>query len=148
MEGRGPPFVNMHWRRFPLSSIPVTDATAFDAWLLARWREKDVLLEHHAQHGRFPLDEEAIVVEGAGVDHADVNGNGQPANGTAIKNKQTPQRRVGEPLCASVSPNGPLEFVQIFVSMLAVPVLWRVVAYLYQVVRVVLLVASLGQIRI
>ena len=44
----------MYWRRFPISSIPADDTKAFDDWMLQRWREKDDLLEHFAQHGRFP----------------------------------------------------------------------------------------------
>jgi lysocardiolipin and lysophospholipid acyltransferase len=47
----------MHWRRFPIKSIPIHDEEAFSDWLLARWREKDDLIEHYLQHGRFPADE-------------------------------------------------------------------------------------------
>jgi lysocardiolipin and lysophospholipid acyltransferase len=138
MEGRGPRFLNMHWRRFELSSIPINDTAAFDAWLLARWREKDVLLEHYTRTGGFPIDAEAIVIEGSGVEHADANGS---TNGTLHK-------ETAEPVVASVSPNGPLEFLQIYVSMLTVPVLWTLVRWVYMVLRLVLLVASLGQVRI
>lgn len=46
----------MHWRRFAVSSIPLTDAKEFEQWLLARWREKDDLLEQWYNTGRFPAD--------------------------------------------------------------------------------------------
>ena len=44
----------MHWRRFAVSSIPVNDPAAFEQWVLARWREKDELLEIFYDTGRFP----------------------------------------------------------------------------------------------
>ena len=47
----------MHWRRFAISSIPIHDEKAFSDWLLARWREKDDLLEYYLENGRFPADE-------------------------------------------------------------------------------------------
>ena len=46
----------MYWRRFHVSSIPASSQEDFEAWLLDRWREKDALLEHYAQTGRFPSD--------------------------------------------------------------------------------------------
>jgi lysocardiolipin and lysophospholipid acyltransferase len=46
----------MHWRRFAIKDIPTTSEAAFSAWLLARWREKDDLIEHYLEHGRFPAD--------------------------------------------------------------------------------------------
>lgn len=46
----------MHWRRFPVSSIPVSDPEAFQQWVLERWREKDELLETFYDTGRFPAD--------------------------------------------------------------------------------------------
>ncbi|CAZ86503.1 unnamed protein product [Tuber melanosporum] len=57
-EGRPPKSVNMHWRRFAVSSIPVSDVAEFDAWLTLRWREKDDLLEYYLENGRFPEDED------------------------------------------------------------------------------------------
>ncbi|KAF2679002.1 acyltransferase-domain-containing protein [Lentithecium fluviatile CBS 122367] len=59
MQGRSPKSVNMHWRRFALSSIPMHDEKAFSDWLLARWREKDAFIEYYLQNGRFPADEGA-----------------------------------------------------------------------------------------
>lgn len=46
----------MHWRRFAVSSIPLSDAKEFEQWLLERWREKDELLEQWYETGRFPAD--------------------------------------------------------------------------------------------
>lgn len=58
-QGRPPKSVNMHWRRFAVSSIPVKDPAAFEQWILARWREKDELLETFYNTGRFPADSAA-----------------------------------------------------------------------------------------
>jgi len=53
-QGRPPASVNMYWRRFAVSSIPLDDPKAFEAWLMDRWREKDALLEHFYETGLFP----------------------------------------------------------------------------------------------
>ena len=53
LEGRQPA-VHLHWRRFKVSSIPLSSLEDFDKWLQARWQEKDVLLQEHEQTGRFP----------------------------------------------------------------------------------------------
>jgi lysocardiolipin and lysophospholipid acyltransferase len=46
----------MYWRRFAVSSIPLSNQTGFEQWLLERWREKDELLELWYNTGRFPSD--------------------------------------------------------------------------------------------
>lgn len=56
-QGRPPKSVNMYWRRFAMSSIPLDDSKAFEAWVKERWDEKELLLEHYMQNGRFPADE-------------------------------------------------------------------------------------------
>ena len=56
LEGRPPKSVNMYWRRFKVSSIPIDNDKAFEIWLRARWTEKDALLEQYLQTGRFPAD--------------------------------------------------------------------------------------------
>lgn len=64
-QGRPPKSVNMYWRRFPVSSIPLPkssepsseESEIFGNWLLARWKEKEVLLEQYARNGRFPADD-------------------------------------------------------------------------------------------
>ncbi|KAI9884623.1 MAG: NADH kinase pos5 [Watsoniomyces obsoletus] len=58
IQGRPPKSVNMYWRRFAMSSIPLDDANAFDRWIRERWIEKDHLMEHYMQTGRFPADDE------------------------------------------------------------------------------------------
>ena len=47
----------MYWRRFHISSIPVSDPAKFEIWLTQRWLEKESLIEQYAQNGRFPADE-------------------------------------------------------------------------------------------
>lgn len=54
--GRPPKSVNMYWRRFAISSIPLDDSRTFEHWLRARWTEKDNLIEYYYQHGNFPAD--------------------------------------------------------------------------------------------
>ncbi len=53
VEGHPPP-IHMHWRRFAVSSIPLSSLEEFDVWLQERWVEKDKLLEQHAKTGSFP----------------------------------------------------------------------------------------------
>ena len=57
-EGRPPKSVNMHFRRFRISEIPIHDQKEFDLWLRERWIEKDNLMEYYNRHGRFPEDED------------------------------------------------------------------------------------------
>ena len=57
LSGRPPKSVNMYWRRFQISKIPLDDINTFDIWLRARWAEKDALMEHYMRTGRFPADE-------------------------------------------------------------------------------------------
>jgi lysocardiolipin and lysophospholipid acyltransferase len=47
----------MHWRRFRITDIPTHDEKVFADWLLARWREKDDLLQYFIENNRFPADE-------------------------------------------------------------------------------------------
>ena len=54
-----------------MSSIPLNDQAAFEAWLLARWREKDLLLQQFEDTGRFPVDAELAVANGTGQTKAD-----------------------------------------------------------------------------
>ena len=55
IEGRQPA-VHLHWRRFKVSSIPLSSLDEFDKWLQARWQEKDAFLEEHERTGSFPSD--------------------------------------------------------------------------------------------
>ena len=54
--GRPPKSVNMYWRRFRLSSIPLDDPKMFELWLRSRWSEKDMFIEDYLRTGRFPAD--------------------------------------------------------------------------------------------
>lgn len=58
-EGRPPKSVNLYWRRFRISDIPVDNDEAFSRWLTNRWREKDYILEHFYKHNHFPADSPA-----------------------------------------------------------------------------------------
>lgn len=63
LRGQPPPSVNMYWRRFAVSEIPLASAEDFDAWLQKRWAEKDALMEQFLVTGRFP----ANAVETGGI---------------------------------------------------------------------------------
>lgn len=95
----------MHWRRFAVKTAPKDDPKAFEDWVLARWREKDDLVEYYMQHGQFPCDDRAPefaykeVENGAGVMKPVVN------------------RRYIE---TEVRPGSALEVVQIFAPSLGV----------------------------
>lgn len=106
----------MHWRRFPIKSIPIHDEAAFSDWLLARWREKDDLIEHYLQNGRFPADE--------GTSPA-VNG-GKPLKGAGH-------------IETDVKPTNMLEVLQMFAlpasSVLVLNVVMKLVNILLKVLR-------------
>ncbi|KAL1608106.1 hypothetical protein SLS60_003045 [Paraconiothyrium brasiliense] len=95
-EGRPPKSVNMHWRRFAIKDIPTHDEKVFGDWLLARFREKDDLIEHYLDNGRFPAD--------AGISPA-VNG-ANPLKGAGW-------------IETEVRPKNPLEVFQILVPVAA-----------------------------
>lgn len=46
----------MHWRRFAVAEIPLDDQKDFEAWIMARWEEKDQLLDQFYETGRFPTE--------------------------------------------------------------------------------------------
>ena len=56
LQGRPPTSVNMHWRRFAVSEIPLDDQQEFDSWLRELWTKKDQLLEQYYEAGRFPSE--------------------------------------------------------------------------------------------
>jgi lysocardiolipin and lysophospholipid acyltransferase len=106
----------MHWRRFRIDAIPIHDEAAFSDWLLARWREKDALIEHYLQHGRFPADD--------GTTPA-VNG-GEPLKGCGH-------------IETEVRPTNMLEVLQMFAlpasSVLVINVVLKMVSLLLTVLR-------------
>jgi lysocardiolipin and lysophospholipid acyltransferase len=54
----------MHFRRFAIADIPLHDEKIFSDWVLARWREKDDLLQYYIENNRFPADEGVTQLEG------------------------------------------------------------------------------------
>ena len=94
----------MHWRRFAIKDIPTHDEKVFADWLLARWREKDDLIEYYLEHDRFPADE--------GTSPA-VNG-GKPIKGAGH-------------IETEVRPSSPFEVLQIFVPAAAFALVVNVV---------------------
>ena len=54
--GRPPKSVNMYWRRFRVSAIPLDDPKQFELWLRSRWMEKDRFIDTYLRTGRFPAD--------------------------------------------------------------------------------------------
>lgn len=56
----------MHWRRYRVSEIPLDDQKDFEKWLLARWTEKDQLIEECYETGRFPTDLAGTIETGYG----------------------------------------------------------------------------------
>lgn len=53
-QGRPPKSVNLYWRRFRLSEIPLDDPLQFEVWLREQWYKKDELMEQYLLTGRFP----------------------------------------------------------------------------------------------
>ena len=99
----------MHWRRFAVSTIPIDDTKEFEEWLRQRWIEKDELLEHYVQTGRFPADDE----EGPSV-----NG------GKVVKGAGHIE--------TEVQSASPIEFLQIFLPVMALGLVINVVVKFYQ----------------
>ncbi|WEW56488.1 hypothetical protein PRK78_001933 [Emydomyces testavorans] len=54
LRGRPPKAVNLYWRRFAISDIPLSDQNEFEDWIYKRWEEKDRLLDQFIETGRFP----------------------------------------------------------------------------------------------
>lgn len=67
LEGRPPKSVHMYWRRYAIKNIPIHNDKAFELWLMARWREKDLLIENYLQTGRFPADRGATKLASSGA---------------------------------------------------------------------------------
>ncbi len=47
--------IHLHVRRFPARELPA-DERGLQDWLIARFREKDLLLAHFYEHGAFPAE--------------------------------------------------------------------------------------------
>jgi hypothetical protein len=98
----------MHWRRFAIADIPIHDEKVFADWVLARWREKDDLLQYFVENQRFPADDGST---------PNVNG-GQPTKGAGW-------------IETEVRPKIWYEWLQIFVPAaalaLVINVVWKMV---------------------
>lgn len=106
-EGRPPKSVNMHWRRFKISDIPLESDEAFAMWLRNRWTEKDYLLEHFYRHGTYPEGDpvQAMKREAALKKFAKEN-----ANGASITSKPKSAKFIS----TEVKAGGWEEFISIF----------------------------------
>lgn len=96
--------------------MPLHDDKLFADWVLARWREKDDLLQYFVEHNRFPADE----------------GVGAAENGKEVKGAGWVE--------TGVRPVKSLEWVQIFVPTaalaLVVNVLVKMVGIMLRVLKI------------
>lgn len=60
--------MNLYWRRFAISDIPVDDQKAFEGWIYDRWAEKDQLMKHFLETGKFPPFEYDANMDGVPID--------------------------------------------------------------------------------
>lgn len=108
-EGRPPKSVNMHWRRFHISTIPIHNTKAFEVWLRNRWREKDYMLEYFNRHTRFPAEE-------FWKDHLDVGDRSSQSDKQTIRTRPRPAVQI-ETEVKSANWN---DFVKIFAPITGV----------------------------
>jgi len=87
--------------------MPLDDPKAFEAWLEERWREKDRLLEHYVQNGRFPTDD-GLIPDGDRHDSVHENGTASSKSAKPVGYIET-----------EVKPASHLELLQIFVPFAA-----------------------------
>ncbi|KAH0173512.1 acyltransferase-domain-containing protein, partial [Aureobasidium melanogenum] len=113
-EGRPPKSVNMYWRRFKISDIPIDNDEAFERWLKNRWTEKDYLLEHFYRHGSFPAGcpIKAMQAEAALQKLANGNGHGE-------KKVIKPVNKTAKFITTEVKAGGWEEFLAIFAPITA-----------------------------
>lgn len=111
-QGRPPKSVNMHWRRYTISSLPLDDKDAMYDWVLQRWREKDELMEQFIRTGKFPADAEAVEIEG----------------GPTEKEWKTPY------INTEVKPRAFYEFLQMFAPVAAMALVGRILVQIFDLV--------------
>ena len=63
-QGQPPPSVNMYWRRFAVSDMPLDSPEEFELWLRDRWYEKDAFIDQYLTTGRFPASKAATTTKG------------------------------------------------------------------------------------
>ena len=122
LQGLGPKSINLHWRRFAVSSVPFNDAEKFNAWILDRWREKDDMLEEFVNTGRLPADD----VEGEPM----MNGH---APGTTTVSVSTRQYIETE-----VKPVNRFEFLQMYLPWMALALVVNVIFRFWRMLKAVL----------
>ncbi|KAK5112682.1 hypothetical protein LTR85_011193 [Meristemomyces frigidus] len=111
-QGRPPKSVNMHWRRFKISDLPIGDHDAMYDWVMQRWREKDDLIEAFIKTGKFPADTEAVHIEG----------------GPQEKEWKTPY------INTEVKPRFSWEFLQMFAPVTAAALVGRIFVQIFDLV--------------
>lgn len=121
-QGRRPKSVNLHWRRFPISTIPFNDTDKFNAWVLDRWREKDDMIEEYTKTGRFPADD----AEGE-----------QLTNGHVPEENASSEKK-GKYIETEVKPVNRFEFLQIFLPWLALVLVLNVVFKIWRMFKVLM----------
>ncbi|KAI4727775.1 acyltransferase-domain-containing protein [Aureobasidium sp. EXF-10728] len=113
-EGRPPKSVNMYWRRFKISDIPIDNDEAFERWLKNRWTEKDYLLEHFYRHGSFPAGCPIKAMQAEAALQKLANGNGQ-----GEKKVIKPVNKTAKFITTEVKAGGWEEFLAIFAPITA-----------------------------
>ncbi|KAI5244898.1 acyltransferase-domain-containing protein [Aureobasidium subglaciale] len=114
-EGRPPKSVNMYWRRFKISDIPIDNDEAFERWLKNRWTEKDYLLEHFYRHGSFPSGCPIKAMQAEAALQKIANGNSNGEKKSVIK----PVNKTAKFITTEVKAGGWEEFLAIFAPITA-----------------------------
>ncbi|THX76797.1 acyltransferase-domain-containing protein [Aureobasidium pullulans] len=114
-EGRPPKSVNMYWRRYKISEIPIDNDEAFGRWLKNRWTEKDYLLEHFYRHGSFPAGCPIKAMQAEAALQKLANGNSNGEKKKVIK----PVNRTAKFITTEVKAGGWEEFLAIFAPITA-----------------------------
>ncbi|KAI4791293.1 acyltransferase-domain-containing protein, partial [Aureobasidium sp. EXF-8846] len=114
-EGRPPKSVNMYWRRFKISDIPIDNDEAFERWLKNRWTEKDYLLEHFYRHGSFPAGCPIKAMQAEAALQKLANGNSDGEKKQVIK----PVNKTAKFITTEVKAGGWEEFLAIFAPITA-----------------------------
>ncbi|THX15316.1 acyltransferase-domain-containing protein [Aureobasidium pullulans] len=114
-EGRPPKSVNMYWRRYKISEIPIDNDEAFGRWLKNRWTEKDYLLEHFYRHGSFPAGCPIKAMQAEAALQKLANGNSNGEKKKVIK----PVNKTAKFITTEVKAGGWEEFLAIFAPITA-----------------------------
>lgn len=99
-----------------MKDIPVDDPRAFELWLKDRWLEKDVLMEHYMEHGRFPGDESAVVP-------------------SQFKSGDEADKKSNVYIETRVKPQSPFEFLQIYAVNVALVLVLNVISKFWAILK-------------